>query len=280
MRSYAAAGELLLADGTTYTRLATYEAVDMEAALRRAAAIVVRWRGERIAARPYATVSDIIEVQRTPGRRDVTHQGGIPVQAQQRERDSYWTGDVGLFEGRFRYTHGEPRIVRARVHLNEETYHLDALDREIVPVAAPTGTRTYVHLQPYLVMPDIRLTVALTPGSQPDGAIGEVVASDERGGRRQPIGKAQAWWYPADGTLVIWECLLEDHLRDMPLGEDVNMRRLWLGVEDYLTTRFPATARIVTPFDDPLFETPAYRAFLGSLGYAPVVGAAAYGKDR
>jgi hypothetical protein len=120
------------------------------------------------------------------------------------EHDPYWTEDVGLFEGMFRYTHGEPRIVRARVHRSEETYHLDGLDREIVPVAAPTGTRTYVHLQPYLVVPDIRLTVALAPRLHSDGAIGEVVATEERGGRRQPIGKAQAWHYPADGTLVIW----------------------------------------------------------------------------
>ncbi len=202
------------------------------------------------------------------------------MRAQQRERDPYWTEDVGLFEGRFRYTHGEPRIVRARMHRSEETYRLDALDREIVPVAAPTGTRTYVHLQPYLVVPDIRLTVDLAPGPQPDGAIGAVVAAEERGGRQQPIGKAQAWFYPADGTLVIWECFLEDNLRDMPLAKDANMRRLWLAVEDYLTTRFPATMRLVTPFDDPLFETMTYRAFLASLGYTPVVGTAAYGKAR
>lgn len=199
------------------------------------------------------------------------------MRAQQRECDPYWTEDVGLFEGRFRYTHGEPRIVRARVHRGEETYHLDALDREIVPIAALTGIRTYLHLQLSLVVPDIRLTVALAPGLRPDGAIGAVVAAEERGGRRQPIGTVQAWFYAADGTLVIWECFLEDHVRDVPLGEDVNMRRLWLGVEDYLTTRFPATVRIVTPFDDPLFETAAYRAFLSTLGYAPVAKAA-YGK--
>lgn len=199
---------------------------------------------------------------------------------QQRECDPYWTEDVGLFEGRFRYTGGEPRIVRARVHRSEETYRLDALDREIVPIAASTGTRTYLHLQPYLVVPDIRITVALSPNPQLDGEIGAVVAAEERNGRRQPIGKMQAWHYPADGTLVIWECFLEDHLRDVPLREDANMQRLWLAVEDYLTTRFPATMRIVTPFDDPLFETAAYRAFLISLGYAPIVGTAAYGKAR
>lgn len=63
MRSYALVGELLFADGTTYTRLARYEAPDMEVALRRAAAIVARWRGERIAAYSHATVRDIIEMQ-------------------------------------------------------------------------------------------------------------------------------------------------------------------------------------------------------------------------
>jgi hypothetical protein len=126
------------------------------------------------------------------------------MQAQQRERDSYWTEEVGPLEGWLRSAGGEPRIVRARVHPSEEAYRLDGLDREIVPVAAPTGARTYVHLQPYLVVPDIRLTVALAPRLHSDGVIGAVVAAEERGGRRQPIGKAQAWHYPADGTLAIW----------------------------------------------------------------------------
>lgn len=196
------------------------------------------------------------------------------------EHDPYWMEDIGLFEGTFRYTHDEPRIVRARVYLSEEMYHLDALDQEIVPVALSTGTRTYLHLQPYLVVPDIRLTAALSPNPQPGGAIGAVVAAEERGGRQQPIGKAQAWCYPVDGTLVIWEAFLESFARDAPLGSDANMRLLWLGVEDYLATRFPATARIITPFDGPLFETAAYRTFLAALGYAPIVGAAAYGKAR
>jgi hypothetical protein len=63
MRPYTLVGELLLTDGTTYTRLATYEAADMEEALHRAAAIVRRWRMERIVGHPGAAVRDIIEVQ-------------------------------------------------------------------------------------------------------------------------------------------------------------------------------------------------------------------------
>ncbi len=63
MRRYAIVGELLLSDGTTYTRLATDDAPDIEEALRRAAGIVGRWREERIVGHPDATVRDVIEVQ-------------------------------------------------------------------------------------------------------------------------------------------------------------------------------------------------------------------------
>ncbi len=63
MRPYAIVGELLLSDGTTYTRLATYQAPDMEEALRRAATVVGRWREERIVGHPDATVRAVIAVQ-------------------------------------------------------------------------------------------------------------------------------------------------------------------------------------------------------------------------
>ena len=77
--------------------------------------------------------------------------------------------------------------------------------------------------------------------------------------------------------LLLWEVFLESPFRDQPLTEDANMRRLWLGVEDYLLTRFPATTRITTPFDDPIAERETYQAFLRSLDYEPVAKAA-FGK--
>lgn len=43
--------------------------------------------------------------------------------------------------------------MRARVHLSEETYRLGALDRQIVPLATATGTRTDLPLQPSLGVP-------------------------------------------------------------------------------------------------------------------------------
>ena len=55
------------------------------------------------------------------------------------------------------------------------------------------------------------------------------------------------------------------------------MRRLWMGMEDYLLTHFPDTSQVTTPFRDPQFPDDEYQAFLAALGYAPVAKAA-YGK--
>jgi hypothetical protein len=59
VRAWATVRDLLLADGTTYMRLATDDAPAMEATLRQAAEIVGRWRAERIAARSHATGDNI-----------------------------------------------------------------------------------------------------------------------------------------------------------------------------------------------------------------------------
>jgi len=194
------------------------------------------------------------------------------------EHDPYWAGEIGLFEGRFRAIRGEPQIVRARVHTGEERYRLDQMETEIVPIAQREGMRTYVHLQPYLAFPDLRLTIDLFPSPQADGAIGAVHSAEEAGMRRERIGNAQAWYYPADRTLVLWEAFLEGRYRDALLAEDANMRRLWLRIEDFLITRFPDATRMTTPFDDPIADRETYQAFLGSLGYGPVAKAA-FGKS-
>lgn len=67
-RPFVVVGELVLADGTRYTHFAVVEAADMEAALRRAARVVRRWRGERVEGHPDAAVRAITEVQVAAGR--------------------------------------------------------------------------------------------------------------------------------------------------------------------------------------------------------------------
>jgi hypothetical protein len=65
-------------------------------------------------------------------------------------------------------------------------------------------------------VPDIRLTVSLypypTPGDQ--GAVGEVTSSEWEGMKHEEIGSPQAWYYPTDSILVLWEVDL--HHRHRP----------------------------------------------------------------
>jgi len=187
--------------------------------------------------------------------------------------DPYWTLDTSLFEGTFRYFGHDPVQVRGKVHTEQEHYHKNDIDQEITPIAVTQGVRTYVHVKPYVLVPDIVLTIGLYPEPTPGGAIGEVIGGRERRQKEVEIGNAQGWCYP-DGTLVQWECFLHDFVRTLPLTADVNMLALWRSCETFLTQQCPQATRIITTSHDPLFDTGEYQQFLTALGYAPVAKAA------
>ena len=93
-----------------------------------------------------------------------------------------------------------------------------------------SGTRTFIHAKPYIFAPDTQFTVSLSP--QPDlqdshGAIGTVTEARLRRLRPQDIGHAQAWYYPQDRVIVLWECFLQPHYRD---GDDPAMDTLHTAV--------------------------------------------------
>lgn len=127
-----------------------------------------------------------------------------------------------LSEGTFRAFRGKPRQVRALIHESPGRYQvLKSEEREIVPVAALQGERMYVQAQFSIAVPDLYFTVGLSgqPGS--DGAVGAVIGAEQRGWRREEIGKAQVWYYPADRLLLLFECFFNPCFRDAPLLEDV-----------------------------------------------------------
>ncbi len=191
--------------------------------------------------------------------------------------DDYWTEEVQLSKGTFRYYHNMPRTVWAQIHISEDSYTFAAAEREIVPVTALEGTRRYVHAQVFAWEPNLFLTAGLWPQPSADGSIGQIIRAEQRGQRRQELGKAQAYYYEEEGLIVVWECFFNGHWRDAPLLEDANMAALWQGLERWLAERFEEARRIATPFRDPLFRDEDYQAFLRRLGYAPVA-LAAYGK--
>ena len=191
--------------------------------------------------------------------------------------DPYWTLDTSLFEGTFRYFGDAPVLVRGKAHTEQEHYRKSDVNLEITPIAITQGERTYVHCKPFVLIPDIVLTIGLYPQLAPSGAVGEVVGAQEKRQKEVEIGNCQAWAYP-DNTLVLWEAFLHEFVRDAPLPADVNMRALWESIERFLVQQFPQASRIVTTSHDPIFDTAEYQAFLRSLGYAQVAQAA-FGKS-
>jgi len=192
--------------------------------------------------------------------------------------DPYYTLDTSLFDGQFRYFGDELVLVRGKVHIEQERYRLREADRDIEPITMLKGTRQYIHLKPFVLVPNITLTIGLYQQPTTEGAIGEVLEAGEQKHREVEIGQAQAWYYPADTTIVLWECFLHEFVRDGPLLEDSNTWDLWEHVARFLQEQFPEASRITTPFHDPIFETEEYHEFLRSLGNGPVAKAA-WGKS-
>lgn len=185
--------------------------------------------------------------------------------------DSYWTHDTFLFHGTFQYYRQESRPVRGKLHVSEESYDAtSSLEREYLTLTR--GRRSYVHLQPYVIEPELVIGVALSPKTAKQYAdtpesIGTTTGTRVTGYRDRQIGNAQAWYYPEDRLLVLWECLLDEFVRDVPLREDTHMSALWTGFEGWLRKRYPQAERLVTPWMDPIWIPEEYQTFLTARGY-------------
>jgi hypothetical protein len=187
----------------------------------------------------------------------------------EREPDPYWQDDTAI--GEVRLFRGETYTVRMRLHTATERA---SRRREIVPLSDAARERIYVHGKPYILVPDVTLSVGLYPRPDAGGAIGEVAGSEWVGMRHEDIGQAQAWCYPADGLVVLWECFPEARYRagDDPT-RDATLHALWAGFEGWLAARFPDARRLVTTWED-LYDRPRWQAFLEERGYHPATPAA------
>jgi hypothetical protein len=199
--------------------------------------------------------------------------------------DDYWTHDIPLFVGTFPYYRNDPRMVQGRIHVSEEKFRYDR--REIIPLTMKPGTagkRSYVMMQPYVLEPQVFMTMGMYPKpkqyADQDEAIGEVLSTQVKDMQQHQIGNAQAWYYPQEKLIVIWECFLYAHQRNVKsLTEDMHMPKLWSSFEQWLMKQFPEATRIATPFNDPIAKTiEEYQTFLRSLGYEPIAQAA-FGKS-
>lgn len=185
--------------------------------------------------------------------------------------DPFWTHDTKLFDGTFRYYRNKTQQVRGKLHISNEKYNFNEFGHglEKNSLKAAKGTRIYMLMHPYVIEPKIIMTVAINPKRYADAGevLGKTTGSHVEGFRDVQIGSAQAWYYPDDRVLVLWECFLHDFVRDLPLRKDPNMINLWTGFEKWLINRYPEVEKILTPWADPLWEVKEYQSFLRKQGF-------------
>jgi len=195
--------------------------------------------------------------------------------------DDFWTERLPFFTAQFPTYYRKPQQVHGRFHTSEEQF--EASLNEIIPISEKRGKRAYVMMHPYVVEPKLTLTVGLydKPKQYADqeSPIGEVIGTPHmQGFREAQLGNAQAWYYPNDKMIVLWECFFDSRFHKHPFATDTNMQQLWQSFEHYLLTKFPQASTLATPFNDPIAESiEEYQGFLKSLGYSPIAKAA-FGK--
>jgi hypothetical protein len=196
-------------------------------------------------------------------------------------KDDFWTERLPFFTAQFPTYYRKPQQVRGRIHTSDERFFDGS--HEIIPLIHRHGQRTYVMTHLYVLEPKLTLTLGLYEKpkhyADQDSAIGETIGNPQvEGFREAQVGNAQAWYYPADKTIVLWECFFEERFRKHPLPEDLNMLQLWQAFERYIVQKFPQASTLATPFNDPIADSiEEYQAFLKTLGYSPIAEAA-FGK--
>jgi hypothetical protein len=199
----------------------------------------------------------------------------------ERPEDDFFTERIALCTAQFPTYYRRPQEVLGRVHTSQERYR--GTRHEIIPIREQQGTRTYVLMHPYVQEPRLTLTVGVY--NQPrqyadqESPIGEVIGTPHiEEFREAQVGNAQAWYYPTERAIVLWECFFEERFRKDPLPDDPNMQNLWQTFERYLLTKFPQASTLATPWNDPIADSiDDYQAFLKTLGYSPLAQGA-FGK--
>lgn len=178
--------------------------------------------------------------------------------------DDYWQEDILLGEAQIHRSH---HAIHMRIHTSPERYKRK---ESIYALTYPRGERDYVMAKPYILIPNITLTIATYPQQSAGGAIGEVLDSKWEGMNHRDIGTCQAWYYRDDRVLVLWECDIYEWIRqDKDPSENEVLKTVWTGFERWLLERFKATERLVTPSWEPIYTNEAWQRFLITQGYTP-----------
>ncbi len=94
-----------------------------------------------------------------------------------------------------------------------------------------------------------------------------MLSSDWVGMKRREIGNAQAWHYPTERAVLLWECYLYDDYRKERAAEDEALATLWRGFEQAILDHSPGTTKILTPSWETIYELADWQEFLSAQGY-------------
>jgi len=165
--------------------------------------------------------------------------------------DDFWTERLAFFTAQFPTYYRQPQQVHGRFHSSDERYFDGS--HEIITLSHRHGDRTYVMMHPYVLDPKLTFTVGLYTKpkkfADQESPIGEVIGSNNEGYREIQVGNAQAWYYHADKTIVLWECFFVRDHRVGTHGRRRSCRLVSLSPSIFLWTQSPTSAINVYQFD-------------------------------
>jgi hypothetical protein len=180
---------------------------------------------------------------------------------------AYWTHNLILGEGN---VERQKSLIQLHIHRLEEMYE-HTID-ELFPFTTRRGNRSYFHAKPYILIPNMTLTIGLTKPKAESREIGRVIGSDVTKLQEREIGNAQAWYYPAEKALVLWKCYLFQPYRKEDPRKDALLATIWQGFEKTLLKELLHTTKIYTLYET-YYDRPVFRTFLAQHGYRPIENA-------
>lgn len=152
-----------------------------------------------------------------------THRVRVPLpESAAAAPDPYWTEDCEFASIRLgRATH------RVHIRSHEACERYGGRGGETVFALSTPGERTYLQSRLYFHAP-------------PESS------------REQRLADGQAWYYPAEAAIVLWELVPASPWwqPDEDPREDFLLRTLWRAYEQFLVERFPTATRLLTTWED------------------------------
>ena len=95
--------------------------------------------------------------------------------------DDFWTERLPFFTAQLPAYYRKPQQIHGKFHTSEEQY--EASQYEIIPISERKGKRTYVMMQPYVVEPNLTLTIGLYSNpkhyADQESPIGETIGTPQ-----------------------------------------------------------------------------------------------------